>query len=112
MSREDTALVCGIYGLDIFWHLFSFPHPPLAKLAEAVSSCCSLAPGLSFPCSSLPASADTSVWNRVADQAGGRMWDTLSHHRYFWPSYYFSAMKQSFLGQQSCEQSWAVVSSE
>lgn len=34
MRRKDTALVCGIYGLDIFWHLFLCLHTPtsLAKL--------------------------------------------------------------------------------
>lgn len=31
MNREDTALVCGIHGLDIFWHLFCFPTPTLGK---------------------------------------------------------------------------------
>lgn len=107
MSREDTALVCGIYGLDIFWHLFCFPTPTLGKAGWSRQFL--LQPGSwpLLPMQLLP--ADTSVWGRLADQAGGRMWDTLSHHRYFWPSYNFSAMKQR---QQSCEQSWAVVSSE
>lgn len=112
MSREDTALVCGIYGLDIFWHLLCFPTRTPGKAGQSVRSCCCPAPGLSFPCSALPACADTSVWARLAAQAGGWLWDTCSHHRYFCPSYNFSAVKQSFLGQQSCEQSWALVSSE
>lgn len=31
MRREDTVLVCGIYGLDIFWHLFPCFHTPASQ---------------------------------------------------------------------------------
>lgn len=50
MRREDTALVCGIYGLDISWHLFlRFHTPSLSGKAGLSSPCCSLAPACSIP---------------------------------------------------------------
>lgn len=88
-----------IYGLDTFWHFFFWFHIPSSAKAVLGSPCCSLAPRHSFPPFPLPGSADTSVWARVADRSGGRMWDTCSHHRYFCPGYDFLAVKQSFLRQ-------------
>lgn len=109
MRREDTALVCGIYGLDISWHLFlRFHTPSLSGKAGLSSPCCSLAPACSIPPFPLPGCADTIVWGSVANQTGGRMWDTHPITDIFVPATIIFAVKQSFLRQRSREQSWSV----
>lgn len=113
--REDTALVFGLCELDdaIIWHLFlRFHTRRLSGKAGLIRPCCSLGPSCSIPPFPLPGCSDTSVWGRVENQTGGRMWDTRSHLRYFCPSHNFFALKQSFLRQRSCEQSCSAFGSE
>lgn len=90
MRREDTALVCGIYGLDIFWHLFCFPTPTLGKAGWSSQSL--LQPG-SWPLLSLLSSA-CKCWHQCLGQGGRPGWG--ADVGYTQPSQIFLAQLQFF----------------
>lgn len=86
LGREDTALVCGIYGLDILWHLFPCFHTPAsrAKLVSAV-------PAAAWPWL-LPPSPSTPRLrrHRSLGQGGKPAW---------WPDVGYTQPSQIFLSR-------------